>query len=73
MTDQILPLVDKKKCIVCGLCVDACPEGVFEIQDGALQFENPQTCTYCGVCEEICPEDAVRLEYVIRWAKEGDQ
>jgi len=68
MTDQALPIIDSKRCTVCGLCVDICPESVLAVEDGQLSLANPKACTYCGVCEENCPEGAVRLEYVIRWA-----
>jgi len=68
MTDQALPVIDNKKCTVCGECVDICPESVLAIENGRLAFVNPKACTYCGICEENCPTGAVRLEYIIRWA-----
>lgn len=68
MTDQALPVINSKKCTVCGVCVDICPESVLAIENGHLSLANPKACTYCGACEENCPEGAVRLEYVIRWA-----
>lgn len=68
MADRILPVINKQKCILCGLCVDACPEGVLDLQEGELAFANPQDCVYCATCEETCPEGAVRCEFEIRWA-----
>ena len=68
MTDRALPIIDRKKCTVCGVCVDTCPESVLSIEEGRLELANPKSCTYCGICEESCPEGAVRLEYLIRWA-----
>jgi len=68
MTDQALPIIDSKKCTVCGVCVDICPELALEVEDGQISLASPKACTYCGACEENCPVGAVRLEYVIRWA-----
>jgi len=67
MADKSLPIINKQKCNLCGQCVDVCPEGVLEIEEGILVIANPQNCTYCTTCEEICPEDAVRCDFVILW------
>ena len=67
MTDQSLPIINKQKCILCGQCVDICPEGVLELEEDTLVIANPQNCTFCTTCEETCPEDAVRCEFVILW------
>jgi len=68
MAEQTLPNINKNICVLCGLCVDECPENVLALNHNDLIFENPQACTYCGTCEEVCSEGAVRLEYEIRWA-----
>lgn len=68
MAEKVLPVINKQKCVLCGLCVDTCPEHVLALQAGELIFANPQGCVYCADCEETCPEGAVRCEFVIRWA-----
>ncbi|MDP2966757.1 MAG: 4Fe-4S binding protein [Pelolinea sp.] len=68
MADRILPVINKQKCVLCGLCADACPEGVITLQEGDIVFANPQDCVYCTTCEETCPENALRCEFEIRWA-----
>ena len=68
VADKSLPVINKQKCVLCGLCVDTCPEGVLEIQADDLIIANPQNCTFCTTCEDTCPEDAVRCEFEIRWA-----
>ena len=65
---RVLPVINKQKCVLCGLCVDTCPEGVLALQADELVIANPQNCTYCATCEETCPEGAVRCEFEIRWA-----
>jgi len=68
MAERVIPKIEKQKCVLCGLCVEACPEGVLALKQGDLVFANPQDCVYCATCEETCPENAVRCEFEIRWA-----
>jgi len=70
MAERILPVINKQKCVLCGLCVDICPEAVLSLQADKLVFANPQNCTFCAACEESCPEGAVRCEFEIRWASQ---
>ena len=42
------------RCVFCGRCVSACPEGCYAIQDGSLNFVR-SSCTSCGNCIELCP------------------
>jgi NAD-dependent dihydropyrimidine dehydrogenase PreA subunit len=62
-----LPVIDQKKCTLCGDCVQTCPDHALVIQDQRVIFEKPNVCNYCGDCEGVCPQGAIRVEYVIRW------
>lgn len=46
--------VNKERCVGCGRCVQACPNGVNRVEDGkvVVQFER---CTLCGKCLLKCP------------------
>ena len=68
MADWMIPQLNPEKCVVCGICVDVCPQGVIEMQARGVVFARPQDCTYCGVCEESCPHDALVCSYEIGWA-----
>jgi ferredoxin len=68
MAEWKIPQLNKEKCVVCGICVDVCPQGVLEMQAQRVIFARPQDCTYCGTCEESCPHDAVACSYEIGWA-----
>ena len=68
MTDWALPQIDQEKCILCGVCVQACPHQVLKMQTGQLAFVRPHACTYCGSCEDSCPQNAVVCYFEIGWA-----
>lgn len=70
MAERNVPEINRQKCTICGLCVDACPEDVLAIEDSSLILANASDCTMCAECESVCPEQAVSVHYRISWAKE---
>jgi ferredoxin len=63
----ILPVIDRKKCTLCGECVDICKTHALAIQDEQVIFIKPDLCNYCADCEGVCAQDAIRVEYEICW------
>ncbi len=53
------PCIDQERCIGCGLCVETCPQEIFETEDGRVVVKRPGDCAECYLCMEYCPEDAV--------------
>jgi len=58
------PLIDHTRCIGCGVCVPACPEGdVLGVIDGKVELINPTQCIGHGVCHATCPMEAITLVF----------
>jgi nitroreductase/NAD-dependent dihydropyrimidine dehydrogenase PreA subunit len=53
-------IIDKEKCIGCGLCCKDCPHHVLELRDGKAALLS-DTCLYCGHCIAVCPQFAVTI------------
>ena len=53
--------LDTEKCIGCGMCVEVCPHGVFEIKEHKAVIVNKDACMECGACEKNCPANAIAV------------
>lgn len=64
-------IVDDRYCKGCGLCTDACPRGIVELDAQALTAKgyhpahiapgNEERCTGCGTCYLVCPDVAITV------------
>ncbi len=58
------PLLDPTKCVGCGSCVNACPEGnVLGLIDRKAHLINPTHCIGHGACRLACPMGAITLVF----------
>lgn len=57
------PVIDKEKCINCGMCLAYCPVNAFYKNRQEI-FLSLDYCKGCGICREECPKKA------IDWVKE---
>jgi len=56
------PYVDATRCIGCGTCVNACPEGdVLGVVGGTATVINGLKCVGHGHCEKACPVGAIEV------------
>lgn len=56
------PYIDPGRCIGCGACVKACPEGdVLGVVGGTAVVVNGLRCVGHGRCEEACPVGAIQV------------
>ena len=51
--------VDEDLCIGCGICADACPMKILEIEDDICIMTDESKCLECGTCIRECPQDAI--------------
>ncbi len=63
--------IDEEKCDGCGICVDSCHEGAFQIIDGKARLVSESYCDGLGDCLAPCPQDAISIE--VREADEYDE
>ena len=58
------PVIDRMRCIGCGSCVKACPEGdILGLIRGKAELIEPSTCIGHGACATACPVDAISLVF----------
>jgi 2-oxoglutarate ferredoxin oxidoreductase subunit delta len=62
--------VDETFCKGCGLCVEACPMGIVELDKSTISSKgyhpahciDDSKCTGCASCALMCPDVAIKVE-----------
>jgi Dissimilatory sulfite reductase (desulfoviridin), alpha and beta subunits len=57
-------------CKGCGLCVEACPKKIIELDSNILnkkgfhpaQITDQEKCIACAMCAVMCPETIIKVE-----------
>lgn len=58
------PVIDPQRCIGCGACANACPEGdIIGMMGGKAQLLEPSSCIGHGACKTACPVGAIDLVF----------
>ncbi len=58
------PVIDPQKCLGCGTCVSACPEGeILGLINRKAVLVSPTSCIGHGACQEACPTGAISLVF----------
>ena len=55
------PILDKEKCIKCGLCYIFCPEGCIQPDSEGYFISDLSYCKGCGICATECPKKAITM------------
>jgi len=56
------PVIDKSKCIGCGLCATTCGRGVYryDYKNKKSRVVNPFNCLVgCQTCSNLCPSETI--------------
>jgi ferredoxin len=59
------PVIDKKKCTVCGKCVAICPKEVLYIENREVKLYNNE-CMLCSHCYDVCKFNAVSFNNTLK-------
>lgn len=66
---------NRHRCVACGLCESACPNGTIEIETETVETEEGKrrkrlaayrydlgSCLFCQLCVNACPHDAIAFD-----------
>jgi len=54
-------VVDKDKCVLCGICSNVCPVNAITVNDEVKIDES--LCVLCGRCAQECPREAIYVNF----------
>lgn len=55
------PVLDKEKCIKCGICAKFCPEPCIVPDEEGYYVSDLYWCKGCGICAHECPKEAITM------------
>ena len=62
----VKPVMNKEKCVECGICLTYCPVNSIEFKSDE-HIINYDFCKGCGICSNECPKTAIDM------IEEGDE
>lgn len=58
---QPRPVVERKKCVACGDCINSCPVKTIVLKDKKAKII-PNKCIKCYCCQELCKYKAIKIK-----------
>ena len=52
-------VVEKNRCVACGVCMKACPKNAISIYKGCYAVVEEAKCVGCGLCTKACPAGCI--------------
>ena len=62
------PVIDKKSCVRCGVCAEACSQKAITISKNKCKIQGSK-CVLCMCCIEACPYHAITLTSSYFWKR----
>ena len=62
LEDVVTLQLDTETCNGCGMCVNVCPHGVFDVLDRKSVIIDKGACMECGACAINCPVSAIKVQ-----------
>jgi NAD-dependent dihydropyrimidine dehydrogenase PreA subunit len=62
LQDIVSLKLNADKCCGCGMCLDVCPQGVFQMYTSRISIVDRDACMECGACSRNCPTGAVAVQ-----------
>ena len=61
----VRPVMDKNRCVNCGICLTLCPVGSIyaEVKQILISYDY---CKGCGLCAAECPKRAISMEAEVK-------